>query len=361
VKVSKIKAVFFLLFWPSRLLAMSLLHDRSLVHEPTDQTDEQMTLRRIIIIRRSFKHGFLLVVVTLALGYLSGMGLRRLLGQPIPATAMLLQVLAAGVLLGATVSILGWDIQSFNGQTLPEKVNRWTYRGLYFLGTYVLVLASTWQGIPASRGLNSSPVMDRGILRVVLSWLVDHGIDLLALVVAGLILYKELLEKARISASLGPSLDPVAEGGTGNWMKIHAYVILSNRSRNAGVVEQIRMTVRLPDGRLVGYDWDIFFRTLSSRERDDESVAIPISVAGNSSILKGVQFKVAEPVAWTSGRYELYITTLYFGGLRGRRRAQDSSHYWFEIDVTTLGLLNQAREEAIQTSQPRVVSIRLRR
>ena len=50
-----------------------------------------------------------------------------------------LQIFGATVLLGATLFVRGWDIQSWGGVTLTERVNRWIYRFLYCLGTAVIV------------------------------------------------------------------------------------------------------------------------------------------------------------------------------------------------------------------------------
>ena len=269
-------------------------------------------------------------------------------------------MVAAGILLGATLSILGWEIQSYKGRTLPERVNRWLYRSLYVLGTFLLVLALSWQG--RSDGLvafveQRSPTDS---FHTVAGWILNHGVALLALVVAGVVLYKQLLERPRIAPSLGSSIHPVAEGGTGKWVKIHLYVVLSNRARNAGVVDGIHAKVRYPDGRLVMWEWDIFFKTLSSYARDDESMTIPVSVPGNSSVLKGVQFKTQRPVSWLIGRYELYVTISYFGGLLWGRHIQSACAYWFEVDNSVQAHLNNKREEAIRKPEPKFASISLR-
>ena len=55
-----------------------------------------------------------------------------------------LQVIAGAILLWATLSYLGWEIQTYKSETLGEKVNRWIFRGNYCVGTAVLVCSLLW-------------------------------------------------------------------------------------------------------------------------------------------------------------------------------------------------------------------------
>lgn len=49
------------------------------------------------------------------------------------------QIVGAMLLLWATVFVRGWDIQTIKGVSLPERVNRWLYLVLCFMGTIALV------------------------------------------------------------------------------------------------------------------------------------------------------------------------------------------------------------------------------
>ena len=84
------------------------------------------------------------VIVALLLGWLSGIIFHRTLGPTSSSVIMALQVLAAGILLGATLSLAGRKIASIGGQTLPEKIDDLLYRILYITGTYLLVLSLSW-------------------------------------------------------------------------------------------------------------------------------------------------------------------------------------------------------------------------
>ena len=117
--------------------------------EEKRQTFEEDARRRTCSIRRSVAGGFSLVAGTAALGWLSGFAAYQLLGPASTSETRVLQIAATALLLGATLSVLGWEIQSYKGVTLPERVNRWIFRTLYVLGTYLLLLSISWSADPS--------------------------------------------------------------------------------------------------------------------------------------------------------------------------------------------------------------------
>jgi len=60
-------------------------------------------------------------------------------GRPSGALITASQVFGAGLLLSGTLFVRGWEIQSWSGVTLTERVNQWIYRFLYCTGTAVLI------------------------------------------------------------------------------------------------------------------------------------------------------------------------------------------------------------------------------
>ena len=42
-------------------------------------------------------------------------------------------------MLWGTLFVRGWEIQTYSGVTLVERVNRWLYRALYCSGTALIV------------------------------------------------------------------------------------------------------------------------------------------------------------------------------------------------------------------------------
>jgi hypothetical protein len=105
---------------------------------------EERTLESSNRIRHSFKVGFGLALLTLVGGYGFGILLGHLLGPARRIIIAILQSFAALVILGATLSLVGWEIQTLGGKTLSEKVNRWLYQIFYVIGTAILVTSLTW-------------------------------------------------------------------------------------------------------------------------------------------------------------------------------------------------------------------------
>jgi hypothetical protein len=72
------------------------------------------------------------------------MVLSRYVGKSSSIWTTILQLTSATLILTATLAVLAWEIQSYVGQTLPEKVNRWLYRTLYVVGTYLFIVSLAW-------------------------------------------------------------------------------------------------------------------------------------------------------------------------------------------------------------------------
>jgi len=158
--VFSIRAIVLLFFRPSRFVQMAVKHAiaqefKSNVQLRESYPDLQLlperqktltdgTWNQTRQIRRSFGRGFKWVMVALILGWVSGVIFHRTVGPALPSLIMGLQVLAAGILLGATLSLVGREIESYGGQTLPEKINDFLYRILYITGTYLLFLSLSW-------------------------------------------------------------------------------------------------------------------------------------------------------------------------------------------------------------------------
>jgi len=79
------------------------------------------------------------VMCSIAVGYLSGRILNAVFRKPVPVLVKSLQIAGATLLLWATLAVRGWDILSFGGVTLTERVNRWIFRFQYCLGTVAIV------------------------------------------------------------------------------------------------------------------------------------------------------------------------------------------------------------------------------
>jgi hypothetical protein len=95
--------------------------------------------RRVFTVTRGLWASLIWVLGSIAAGYLAGRVLAVMGGPSTSRLVAALQVFGATVLLWATLFVRGWDIQSWGGVTLTERVNRWIYRLLYCLGTAAIV------------------------------------------------------------------------------------------------------------------------------------------------------------------------------------------------------------------------------
>lgn len=73
-----------------------------------------------------------------------GLGIGNSLGCSTPKLIAWLQIAGTCLLLWGTLFVRGWNIQTYGGVTLTERVNQWLYRTLYCVGTAVLVSSLAW-------------------------------------------------------------------------------------------------------------------------------------------------------------------------------------------------------------------------
>jgi hypothetical protein len=82
-----------------------------------------------------------LILVAVVLAWLTVWALMRWLDFAFgPRAIRWLQFASLLLVVWATLSELGGELQSWNGKTMPERLNRFWFRGLYFLGTYIFAL-----------------------------------------------------------------------------------------------------------------------------------------------------------------------------------------------------------------------------
>lgn len=90
-------------------------------------------------VRAAFLSSLSLVLLSGAIGFAAA----RLIGATGRCFAAehvaWLQIVGASLLLWGTLFIRGWEIQTYCGVSFTERVNQWLYRGLYCIGTSVIV------------------------------------------------------------------------------------------------------------------------------------------------------------------------------------------------------------------------------
>lgn len=98
----------------------------------------------VYLIYRTFWLSLMLVIVSGVFGWIAGILAGQAFGFASARLIGLLQITGTSFLLWGTLFVRGWDIQTYNGQTLIECVNRWLYLTLCCFGTAVLVASLIW-------------------------------------------------------------------------------------------------------------------------------------------------------------------------------------------------------------------------
>jgi hypothetical protein len=100
---------------------------------------------RAELVRKAFFNSFWQVQCATAMGAVAGKALSASIYCATPQLISWLQVLGAALLLWGTLFVRGWEIQTFGGITLTERVNQWLYRFLYLGGTAAIVFSLTFE------------------------------------------------------------------------------------------------------------------------------------------------------------------------------------------------------------------------
>lgn len=145
-------AVVLLFACPSKLVAHSVEHAIRL--QPGALTAEREAELRasfaaqfgsaVSLIRSSLFTAFLVVASAIAAALLTALVLQSLQIQKSQNWNVWLQFGGIGVLLWATLGRVETPIQTWDGGTIPERVDQWLYRTLYIAGSYALALSVAW-------------------------------------------------------------------------------------------------------------------------------------------------------------------------------------------------------------------------
>mgnify|MGYP001249902315 CR=1 FL=1 len=142
MKINPLQAILLLILKPRAFETLAVEHAAWLSQESQPKVNKQVEDSRTV--RRSLSISLLLVTAAVLIGWLTGSILVTYVGPPSRGTDRVLQVVGVAIVLWATLAKQGWNIQSYNGNTLPELVDRWIYRALYVIGSYIVVLAVSW-------------------------------------------------------------------------------------------------------------------------------------------------------------------------------------------------------------------------
>lgn len=146
-------AIALLVFAPSRLVAHSVNHAiRSQLEVLESDREQKLRLefetqfgKSVSLIRSTFFASFAVVAGAIVAAFVSGAMLRAIGIAKSPEWNAWLQYGGIGVLLWATLARVDYSaIQTWDGGTLPERVDLWLCRLLYIAGSYPLALSVSW-------------------------------------------------------------------------------------------------------------------------------------------------------------------------------------------------------------------------
>ena len=98
----------------------------------------------VTVVSRAFWTAVAIVLAAAIVGVLAGFGLGGAFGSPTPRGIAVLQIVGASILLLATIYVRGPAIETWDRETLIERIDRWLYCGGYFLGTSAIVASLAW-------------------------------------------------------------------------------------------------------------------------------------------------------------------------------------------------------------------------
>ena len=129
-----------------RLTLLLLISPEKIEDEETKDNEIRKALpqpefmrHRAHVVRSAFYSSFTLVLISGVTGYAGGTFMGSLSRCAPPSTTAWLQIVGASVLLWGTLFIRGWEIQTYGGMSLTERINQWVYRALYCTGTALVV------------------------------------------------------------------------------------------------------------------------------------------------------------------------------------------------------------------------------
>ncbi len=146
-------AIVLMVFAPSKLIAHSVDHvirSQPGVLEPDQEkklkVDFEAQFRKSVsLIRSTLFASFVVVAGAIVAAFVSGTMLKAMGIAKSPAWNAWLQYGGIGVLLWATLARVDHSaIETWDGGTLPERVDLWLYRLLYIAGSYPLALSVAW-------------------------------------------------------------------------------------------------------------------------------------------------------------------------------------------------------------------------
>lgn len=130
----KVNTLLLFIFRPCAFKSKSLNYDKkinSLSNSPAPD--------RIQEVKKTYRTSFIFTSLAGIIGFTISIFFNQLNIIPSSRVISILQAMSALFFLWATLAKGGWNILSWAGNTLPEQVDRWIFRILYFIGTGLII------------------------------------------------------------------------------------------------------------------------------------------------------------------------------------------------------------------------------
>jgi len=127
--------VLLLIFNTQKFIEIEIKHDQEL-----PDLNENFAPPRAVILKNSLLLSLFIVLSAGILGFFISLGILFYNYELTRNGIVILQISSALFLLWGTLFLRGWEIQSYIGETLTERINQFIYRSLYFIGTVLIVL-----------------------------------------------------------------------------------------------------------------------------------------------------------------------------------------------------------------------------
>jgi hypothetical protein len=97
---------------------------------------------RTRLLRKSIAKSFLYLFYTISISFIFSFLIVRILKIYFSSTLLItIRFISASLIFWAVLGRLGWEIQTYAGDTLPEKINSLWYRLLYILGVFFVMFS----------------------------------------------------------------------------------------------------------------------------------------------------------------------------------------------------------------------------
>jgi hypothetical protein len=138
-------------FYKVYLCLLAILNPKQLLVEEKKDNDKRESFSEhdvkeppACIVNQAFWSSLWLIIIFGFIGIIGGILLNWKFSKPTSIILVSLQTIGASLLLWGTLFVRGWQIQTYCGVTLSERVNLWLYRSLYCIGTSIIISSIAW-------------------------------------------------------------------------------------------------------------------------------------------------------------------------------------------------------------------------